>query len=75
VLLALVLLPFLSGLLAHHHLLLEYNQMILVHMAAGELMLIMIPFSKFFHMIFFFFGRFFIVNEYSLGAPKRSWQY
>ena len=75
VLLAVALLPFLTGLLAHHHLLLEYNQMILVHMAAGELMLIMIPFSKFFHMIFFFFGRFFIVNEYSLGAPKRSWQF
>ncbi|MFO7840132.1 MAG: hypothetical protein R6X08_11630 [Desulfosalsimonadaceae bacterium] len=74
-LLLLALLPFATGFLARHHLLVDYRQMILLHMAAGELMLIMIPFSKFFHMIFFFFGRFFIVNEYSLAAPKRVWQF
>lgn len=74
-LLLLVMLPFASGFLARHHLLVDYRQMILLHMAAGELMLIMIPFSKFFHMIFFFFGRFCIVSEYSLAAPKRIWQF
>ncbi len=74
-LLVLAVLPFLTGILARHHLLWDYQLMILIHIAAGELLLIMIPFSKFFHMVFFFFGRFFIVNEYSLGAPKRSWQF
>jgi len=75
ILLAVAILPFLTGILAHYHLVWDYQLMILLHIAAGELMLIMIPFSKFFHMVFFFFGRFFIVNEYSLGAPKRTWQF
>lgn len=75
ILLFIAIFPFLTGFLSHHHLLLDYKLMIMLHIISGELMLIMIPFSKFFHMIFFFFGRFFIVNEYSLGAPKRTWQY
>ena len=75
ILLFIAIFPFLTGFLSHHHLLIDYKLMIMLHIISGELMLIMIPFSKFFHMIFFFFGRFFIVNEYSLGAPKRTWQY
>lgn len=75
ILLFIAIFPFLTGFLSHHHLLLDYNLMIMLHMISGELILIMIPFSKFFHMIFFFFGRFFIVNEYSLGMPKRTWQF
>ena len=74
VLLLLALLPFATGILAHHHLVLRYNLMIMLHMVSAELLLVLIPFSKFFHMIFFFFGRFLIVNEYSLGRPRRVWQ-
>ncbi len=74
-LLLVVVFPFFTGFLAHHHLLLNYKLMIMLHIISGELILIMIPFSKFFHMIFFFFGRFLIVNEYSLGLPKRNWQF
>jgi nitrate reductase gamma subunit len=74
-LLLIVLLPFATGILAHHQLLAGYRAMMILHMAAGELVLIMIPFSKFFHMIFFFFGRFSIVSEYSLGRPKRIWRF
>ena len=74
-LLLLAIFPFLTGFLAHHHLLLDYQLLMILHMIGGELLLIMIPFSKFFHMIFFFFGRFFIVNEYSLGMPRRTWQF
>ena len=74
-LLILAIFPFLTGFMAHHQLVLDYKLMIILHMMSGELLLILIPFSKFFHMIFFFFGRFFIVNEYSLGMPKRTWQF
>ena len=74
-LLLLAIFPFLTGFLAHHQLLLDYQLMMILHMGFSELLLIMIPFSKFFHMIFFFFGRFFIVNEYSLGMPRRIWQF
>ncbi len=66
--------PFLTGYLAHHHLF-NYNIMIILHILSGELMLVMIPFSKFFHMVFFFVSRFKIISEYSMGSPKRSWQY
>ena len=72
--LALALTPFLTGYMAHASMG-DYRLMIMLHILSGELMLILIPFSKFFHMIFFFFSRFAIVNEYSLGAPKRSWQF
>jgi len=71
--LGLALAPFLTGFLAHQNTL-NYNTMILFHILSCEILLIMIPFSKFFHMIFFFIGRFMIVNEYSLGRPRRSGQ-
>jgi nitrate reductase gamma subunit len=75
ILLLLVLLPFFTGLLARHHLVLDYRTMILIHMAAAELILILIPFTKFFHMVFFFFGRFVTIGEFSLGRPQRTWKY
>jgi nitrate reductase gamma subunit len=73
-LLALALAPFLTGFMAHQNIY-DYNIMVLLHILSCELLLIMIPFSKFFHMVFFFIGRFMIVNEHSLGTPNRSWQF
>ena len=55
--LALVTVPFLSGFLAYHQIG-PYRTMMIVHMLSGEVMLIVIPFSKLTHMIFFFFTRF-----------------
>ncbi len=66
--------PFLTGFLAYHHIF-NYQVMIVLHILCGELMLILIPFSKFFHMVFFFISRFMIVSEHSMGTPKRSWQF
>jgi nitrate reductase gamma subunit len=73
-LLFLVMAPFLTGFMAHEKLF-DYNLIVLLHILSCEVLLILIPFSKFFHMIFFFFGRFMIVNEHSLGTPKHSWQF
>ena len=66
--------PFLTGFLAYHHIF-NYNVMIVLHILCGELMLMLIPFSKFLHMVFFFISRFMIVSEHSMGNPKRSWQF
>ncbi|MCD4744527.1 MAG: hypothetical protein K8R67_18850 [Desulfobacteraceae bacterium] len=66
--------PFVTGFMVFHHVL-NYNTIILLHVLCGELLLMMIPFSKFFHMVFFFISRFMIISEHSLGNPKRSWHY
>ena len=70
--LALASVPFLSGFLAFHQIG-PYRTTMIVHMLSGELMLIAIPFSKLTHMIFFFFSRFLVLNEYTLGKGSRSW--
>jgi len=64
--------PFLSGFLAYHQIY-DYQTVMLVHMISGELMLIAIPFTKLTHMTFFFFNRFLVVNEHTLGSGKRIW--
>jgi nitrate reductase gamma subunit len=74
VMLGLVITPFLTGFLAHQNIY-NYNIMIFLHILSAEILLILIPFSKFFHMVFFFIGRFLVINEHSLGTPNRSWQF
>lgn len=70
--LALATMPFLSGFLAYHQTF-DYQTMMIVHMISGELMLMTIPFTKLAHMIFFFFNRFLVINEHTLGRGKRVW--
>ena len=64
--------PFLSGFLAYHQIF-DYHTMIIVHMISGELMLVAIPFTKLAHMTFFFFNRFLVANEHTLGSGRRVW--
>jgi hypothetical protein len=47
--------------------------MLIAHILAGELMLIVIPFTKLGHMLFFFLYRFLIGSEYSFGQGTRTW--
>lgn len=70
--LALAILPFLSGFLAFHQVF-DYRTMMIVHMLSGELMLMVIPFTKLIHMIFFFLNRFLVINEHTLGRGSRVW--
>lgn len=72
-LLLIVFLPFLTGFIAYHQLF-AYKTVILVHVLAGELMLICIPFTKLVHMIFFFLYRFFLPGEYSFVSGSRVWR-
>jgi nitrate reductase gamma subunit len=44
-----------------------------IHILAGEVMLITVPFTKLGHMLFFFLYRFLIGNEYSFARGARAW--
>ena len=66
--------PFITGFLAYHHLL-DYDTVILLHMLAGEIMLMAVPFTKLVHMPYFFINRFVLVHENALGAGgSRIWR-
>lgn len=72
--LAMVGTPFLTGIFAYHHLG-NYNAMILIHMAAGEVLIMILPFSRFVHMIYFFINRFILIQQNSLGkGGSRVWR-
>lgn len=66
-LLIIVLAPFLTGFLAYRQIG-PYDLMLNLHLFTGELMLIVIPFSKLGHLILFFFTRAFIASE--MGARR-----
>lgn len=56
---------FLTGLLAFHHWG-PYRPLLITHILLGELLLVMIPFTKLFHMILFFFTRGYLGAEYEI---------
>jgi nitrate reductase gamma subunit len=64
--------PFLTGYLAYHQWF-HYDTVMTVHVLAGEVMLITLPFTKLGHMLFFFLYRFLIGNEYSFARGERTW--
>jgi nitrate reductase gamma subunit len=66
--------PFVTGFLAYHRLF-DYDTVILLHMLAGEIMLMAVPFTKLVHMPYFFINRFVLVHENTLGAGgNRIWR-
>ncbi len=64
--------PFLTGFLAYHQWL-DYKTIITLHLLAGQLMLIAIPFTKVGHMVFFFFARTLFGSEFSMWRGSRVW--
>lgn len=64
--------PFLTGCLAYYQAF-DYKSFIILHMLTGELMLMAIPFTKIYHMVFFFVGRFVLINQNTLGKGSRAW--
>ncbi|WP_320040322.1 TmcC family electron transfer complex membrane anchor subunit [uncultured Desulfobacter sp.] len=71
-LIALVLLPFLTGFFAFHQFF-AYRWVMIVHILCGELMLIMIPFSRFSHMMFAPFTRAYTGSEFGSVRHARDW--
>ena len=66
--------PFITGFMAYHHLG-DYDTIILLHILAGEIMLMAVPFTKLVHMPYFFINRFVLAHENTLGAGgSRVWR-
>ena len=72
VLLALVMLPFLTGFLAYHQLG-PYRPMLILHILTGEILLVAIPFTRLSHMFFFFFTRAYMGSEFGNVRNARDW--
>ncbi len=64
--------PFVTGFMAYHQFF-DYRTVLLIHMISGEAALILIPFTRLGHALFFFFYRFLIGSEYSFGQGRRAW--
>ncbi|HOV88117.1 MAG TPA: hypothetical protein PLM79_17310 [Syntrophobacteraceae bacterium] len=71
-LLIVVALPFLTGLIAYHQWW-EYRWMLILHMLSGQLMLVLIPFTKLSHMAFFFLTRAHIGSEFGERRGTVTW--
>lgn len=72
VLLILTMLPFATGFLAYHQWG-AYSAMFYLHIVSGELLLILIPFTKLSHVVLFFFTRAFIGFEMGSRRGARAW--
>ncbi len=56
---------FLTGLMAAHHWG-PYRPLLITHIVLGEILLLMIPFTKLFHMLLYFFTRGYLGAEYEI---------
>lgn len=71
--LAISFLPFLTGFLAYHQLLLPHKMMVILHMIFGSAMLIAIPFTRLAHMFFFFLTRAYLASEAGVVRHSKDW--
>jgi nitrate reductase gamma subunit len=71
-LILMVLLPFLTGFLAYHQWF-AYQWMAVAHILSGELMLIIIPFSRFSHMLTAPLTRAYMGSEFGNVRHARDW--
>jgi nitrate reductase gamma subunit len=65
-------LPFVTGFACYHQMG-PYMPLLLLHVVSGELMLILVPFTRLGHAVFFFFYRFLMDSEYSFRQGSRAW--
>ena len=70
--LAMVAAPFITGFYCRLHIP-GYETMVIIHMIAGCLMLIVIPFTRLSHMLFFPFTRSYMGAEFGLVRNARDW--
>lgn len=71
-LLAITALPFITGFIAYHQLF-AYNFILIIHILAGEIMLIAIPFTRLRHMLFFVFTRALFGSEQGYWKHSKDW--
>ena len=71
-LLIIVVAPFVTGLLAHHHWL-PYKMIVILHIITGVVWLIAIPFTWLSHMFWFVFTRSYMGSEFGAVRNARDW--
>ena len=71
-LLLLVLAPFLTGFLAYHQWF-GHRTILLLHMLSGEIMLVIIPFTRVSHMLFFALTRSYMGCEFGFVRNSKDW--
>lgn len=71
-LLAIVVAPFATGILAHYQVF-DYEVMIVLHIVTGALWLAVIPFSRIVHMLFYPFTRAYMGCEFGYVRSSRDW--
>ncbi len=67
-----VALPFLTGFLAYHQLF-AYPWMMILHVLSGEIMIILIPYTRFFHMFMAPFTRAYTGSEFGGVRHAKDW--
>ncbi|MCF8052048.1 MAG: respiratory nitrate reductase subunit gamma [Desulfobacterales bacterium] len=72
VILAIVAAPFVTGFLAYHQWF-GYPVMFILHVIAGEIMLIAIPFTRLSHMLFAVFTRAYMGSEFGGVRKAKDW--
>lgn len=72
VLLAIVAAPFITGFVAYHQWA-GYNAWLILHILAGEVMLVAIPFTRLSHMLTALFTRSYIASEFGGVRKARDW--
>jgi len=65
--------PFVTGFMAYHQWF-NYRTVIICHMISGQLMLLVLPYTKLGHLIYYFFGRVSLHGELNLLRGSRAWK-
>ncbi len=71
-LLAIVLMPYITGIICYYQIM-EYTTAITVHIASGALWLMIIPFTRVAHMIFFPLTRIYMGSEFGFVRNSKDW--
>jgi len=72
ILLLIAVAPFITGFLAYHQWL-PYKAILILHMLAGEIMLMAIPFTRLDHMLFFWLTRAYMGSEFGGVRHAKDW--
>jgi nitrate reductase gamma subunit len=72
VLLLCVMAPFVTGFLAYHQWF-DYRTVLILHMLAGEIMLVIVPFTRISHMLMFPFTRAYMACEFGFVRNSKDW--
>jgi nitrate reductase gamma subunit len=65
--------PFITGFLAFHQIVFPYRLMLIFHIIFGELMLMLIPFTRLSHMLFFWLTRAHTGSEFGVFRHSKDY--